>query len=58
MQQGEVPLQIKLSQQWRYLLQRVAFLLGLWTLIVPFANKREANMGLQQRNKSKTTYTP
>ena len=58
MQQGEAPLRIKLSQQWRYLLERVAFLLGPWTLLVPFANKREANMGLEQRNKSKTTYTP
>ena len=57
-QQGQAQLQIKLFPQWRYLLQRVAFLLGLWTLLVQFANKREANTGLEQRNKSKTTYTP
>ena len=53
MQQGEVPLPIKLSQQWRYLLQKVAFLLGLWTLLVQFANKREANMGLEPRKNQK-----
>ena len=58
MQHGEVQLRIELSQQWRYLPQRVAFLLGLWTLLVQFANKREAKMGLEQRNKSKITYTP
>ena len=34
------------------------FLLGLWTLLVQFTNKRETNTGLEQRNKSKTTYTP
>ena len=56
-QQGEVQLRIKVSQQWRYLLQRVAFLLGLWTLLVQFANKREANTGLEQRNKSKKLLT-
>ena len=58
MQHGEVQLRIKLSQQWRYLPQRVAFLLGLWTLLVQFANKREAKTGLELRNKSKITYTP
>ena len=36
----------------------LAFLLGLWTLLVQFTNNKEANMGLEQRNKSKTTYTP
>ena len=50
-QQVEVQLRIKLSPQQRYLLERVAFLLGLWTLLVQFANKREANTGLKQRNK-------
>ena len=34
------------------------FLLGLWTLLVQFANKREANLGLEQKNNLKTTYTP
>ena len=32
----------------------MAFLLGLWTLLVQFANKREANTGLEQRKKSKS----
>ena len=36
----------------------MAFLLGLWTLLVQFTNNKEANTGLKQRNKSKTTYTP
>ena len=36
----------------------MAFLLGLWTLLVQFTNNKEANTGLDQRNKSKTTYTP
>ena len=36
----------------------MAFLLGLWTLLVQFSNNKEANTGLEQRNKSKTTYTP
>ena len=58
MQQGLVQLRIELSRQWRYLPQRVAFLLGPWTLLVQFANKREAKTGLKQRNKSKFTYTP
>ena len=35
----------------------MAFLLGLWTLLVQFTNNKEANTGLDQRNKSKTTYT-
>ena len=52
-QQGQAQLRIKLSPQQRYLLERVAFLLGLWTLLVQFANTREANTGLEQRNKSK-----
>ena len=34
------------------------FLLGLWTLLVQFANKREVNTGLEQKNNLKTTYTP
>ena len=58
MQHGGVQLRIKLSQQWRYFPQRVAFLLGLWTLLIQFANKREAKTGLEQRNESKITYTP
>ena len=33
-QQGEAQLRIKLSPQQRYLLKRVEFLLGLWTLLV------------------------
>ena len=36
----------------------MAFLLGLWTFLVHFTNNKEANTGLEQRNKSKTTYTP
>ena len=36
----------------------MASLLGLWTLLVQFTNNKEAKMGLDQRNKSKTTYTP
>ena len=36
----------------------MAFLLGLWTLLVQFTNNKEAKMGLDQRNKLKTTYTP
>ena len=36
----------------------MAFLLGLWTFFVHFTNNKEANMGLEQRNKSKFTYTP
>ena len=36
----------------------MAFLLGLWTLLVHFTNSKEANTGLKQRNKSKITYTP
>ena len=36
----------------------MAFLLGLWTLLVHFTNNKEANTGLKQRNKSKITYTP
>ena len=34
------------------------FLLGLWTLLVHSTNNKEANTGLEQRNKSKITYTP
>ena len=55
---GEVRLQIELSQQWRHLPCQMAFLLGLWTLLVHFTNNKEANTGLEQRNKSKITYTP
>ena len=58
MHQGEVRLQIELSQQWRHLPCQIAFLLGLWTLLVHFTNNKKANMGLKQRNKSKITYTP
>ena len=36
----------------------MAFLLGLWTLLVQFTNNKEANTGLKQRNISRTTYTP
>ena len=36
----------------------MAFLLGLWTFFVLFTNNKEANTGLEQRNKSKITYTP
>ena len=36
----------------------MAFLLGLWTLLVHFTNNKEANTGLEQRNKSKITHTP
>ena len=36
----------------------MAFLLGLWTLLVHFTNNKEANTGLKQRNKSKITHTP
>ena len=36
----------------------MVFLLGLWTLFVQFTDNKEANTGLKQRNKSKTTYTP
>ena len=36
----------------------MAFLLGLWTLLVHFTNNKETNTGLEQRNKSKITYTP
>ena len=36
----------------------MAFLLGLWTFFVHFTNNKEANTGLEQRNKSKITYTP
>ena len=36
----------------------MAFLMGLWTLLVHFTNNKEANTGLEQRNKSKITYTP
>ena len=36
----------------------MAFLLGLWTLLVHFTNNKEANTGLEQRNRSKITYTP
>ena len=43
--------------QQRHLLKRVEFLLGLWTLLVQFVKKREANTGLELSNKSKTTYT-
>ena len=39
-------------------LKRMEFLLDLWTLFVQSANNRETNMGLLQRNKLKTTYTP
>ena len=58
MHQVEVRLQIELSQQWRHLPCQIAFLLGLWTLLVHFTNNKEANMGLEQRNKSKITHTP
>ena len=58
MHQGEVQLQINLSQQWRHLPCQIAFLLGLWTLLVHVTNNKEANTGLEQRNKSKITYTP
>ena len=58
MRQGEVQLQIKLSQQWRHLPYQTAFLLGLWTLLVHVTNNKEANTGLKQRNKSKITHTP
>ena len=53
MHQGEVQLEIELSQQWGLLPYQVAFLLGLWTLLTHFTNNKEANMGLEQRNKSK-----
>ena len=36
----------------------MAFLLGLWTLLVHLTNNKEANTGLEHRNKSKITYTP
>ena len=36
----------------------MAFLLGPWTLLIHFTNNKEANTGLEQRNKSKITYTP
>ena len=36
----------------------MAFLPGLWTFFVHFTNNKEANTGLEQRNKSKITYTP
>ena len=36
----------------------MAFLLDLWTLLVHFTHNKEANMGLEQRNQSKITYTP
>ena len=58
MHQGEVRLQIELSQQWRHLPCQIAFLLGLWTLLVHVTNNKEANTGLKQRNKSKITHTP
>ena len=58
MHQGEVQLQIELSLQWRHLPYQIAFLLGLWTLPAHFTNNKEANTGLEQRNKSKITYTP
>ena len=58
MHQGEVQLQINLSQQRRHLPCQIAFLLGLWTLLVHVTNNKEANTGLEQRNKSKFTYTP
>ena len=54
----KVRLQINLSQQRRHLPCQIAFLLGLWTLLVHVTNNKEANMGLKQRNKSKITYTP
>ena len=57
MHQGEVRLQINLSQQRRHLPCQIAFLLGLWTLLVHVTNN-EANTGFEQRNKSKITYTP
>ena len=57
-QSGEARLQVKLSTQQSHFLERVEFLLGLRTLLVQFANKREANTGLKQKNKLKTTYTP
>ena len=58
MHQGEVQLEIELSQQWGHLPYQVAFLLGLWTLLAHFTNNKEANMGLKQRNRSKITHTP
>ena len=58
MHQGEVRLEIELSQQWGHLPYQVAFLLGLWTLLAHFTNNKETNMGLKQRNKSKITHTP
>ena len=58
MHQGEVRLQIELSLRWRHLPYQIAFLLGLWTLLAHFTNNTEANLGLEQRNKSKITYTP
>ena len=58
MHQGEVRLEIELSQQWGHLPYQVAFLLGPWTLLTHFTNNKEANMGLEQRNKSKITHTP
>ena len=58
MRQGEVRLQIELSQQWRHLPYQTAFLLGLWTLLVHVTNNKEANTGLEQRNNSKITHTP
>ena len=58
MHQGEVLLQIELSQQRRHLPCQIAFLLGLWTLLAHFTNNKESNTGLEQRNKSKITYTP
>ena len=58
MHQGEVRLQIELSQPWRHPPCQMAFLLGLWTLLAHFTNNKEANTGLEQRNKSKITYAP
>ena len=36
----------------------MAFLLDLWTLLVHFINNKEANTGLEHRNKPKITHTP
>ena len=58
MHQGEVRLQINLSQQRGHQPCQIAFLLGLWTLIVHVTNNEEVNTGLEQRNKSKITHTP
>ena len=49
---------IELSTQGGHFLKRVEFLLVLWTLLVQFTNKWEANTALKQSNNLKTAYTP